>query len=328
MQHYFIQQFRVQSELVLPCDGRCRPAGGSGNPEPLRVEPLRVELQPLPSAAETDCLASYFGGALAWYRQEEGFLLRVRDRFRLHVHERGERVAVDAPAEHQAEAATYVIGMGLGLCSAIRGYLSLHAAAVELEGRRIALLAPSGTGKSTTLWALLEAGARFANDDAVPVRLENGRAMAIPAVSLYPKVGRELLDRYGLDTAGMPEVGRGRDKWWYPVSPEQRVPHAAPLATVFALQPRPEAAEIRAERQPAARAVPLLMRNSMAVLGSAPPFETRHVMAQYAAVARAVPFYTLEYPKRFDLLPELIAVIRSCAERSETCSTGRGVTAA
>lgn len=54
--------------------------------------------------------------------------------------------------------------------------LFLHAAAVEWQGHAFLLAAESGSGKSTTAWALVHHGCRYLSDELGPVDL---RAMAV-----------------------------------------------------------------------------------------------------------------------------------------------------
>lgn len=56
----------------------------------------------------------------------------------------------------------------------------LHAAALERDGRALLLAAESGGGKSTTAWALLHHGFRYASDELAPVDLGTGRVLGFP----------------------------------------------------------------------------------------------------------------------------------------------------
>jgi hypothetical protein len=47
----------------------------------------------------------------------------------------------------------------------------VHAAVLELDGRALALVAPSGYGKSTTTWGLLHYGFNYLSDELAPVHL-------------------------------------------------------------------------------------------------------------------------------------------------------------
>ena len=47
----------------------------------------------------------------------------------------------------------------------------IHAAVLELDGRALALVAPSGYGKSTTTWGLLHHGFKYLSDELAPVHL-------------------------------------------------------------------------------------------------------------------------------------------------------------
>ena len=47
----------------------------------------------------------------------------------------------------------------------------VHAAVLELDGRALALVAPSGYGKSTTTWGLLHCGFKYLSDELAPVHL-------------------------------------------------------------------------------------------------------------------------------------------------------------
>jgi len=47
----------------------------------------------------------------------------------------------------------------------------VHAAVLELDGRALALVAPSGYGKSTTAWGLLHHGFKYLSDELAPVHL-------------------------------------------------------------------------------------------------------------------------------------------------------------
>lgn len=56
----------------------------------------------------------------------------------------------------------------------------LHAGAVRLDGQCAILVAPSGTGKSTLTWALLENGFEYMSDELAPVDVTNMEAKPYP----------------------------------------------------------------------------------------------------------------------------------------------------
>jgi hypothetical protein len=56
----------------------------------------------------------------------------------------------------------------------------LHAAVLELDGRALALVAPSGHGKSTTTWGLLHHGFQYLSDELAPIDLTTMRVHPFP----------------------------------------------------------------------------------------------------------------------------------------------------
>ena len=56
----------------------------------------------------------------------------------------------------------------------------LHAAVLELDGQALALVAPSGYGKSTTTWGLLHHGLKYLSDELAPICLETMRVHPFP----------------------------------------------------------------------------------------------------------------------------------------------------
>ena len=56
----------------------------------------------------------------------------------------------------------------------------LHAAALEYGGNIHLLVAESGGGKSTTSWALLHHGFRYASDELAPVQLDSMKVLTYP----------------------------------------------------------------------------------------------------------------------------------------------------
>jgi hypothetical protein len=64
-----------------------------------------------------------------------------------------------------------VRGTVMALVLDLRGTPSLHASAVEVDGRAVAFLGPSGVGKTTTAAMFCAAGARLVTDDVLTVEL-------------------------------------------------------------------------------------------------------------------------------------------------------------
>jgi hypothetical protein len=64
--------------------------------------------------------------------------------------------------------------------SLARGFQALHAGAVEIDGRLVAVAAPSGGGKSTLVGELLDGGGRLLADDVVALA-PSGRGGAVLA---------------------------------------------------------------------------------------------------------------------------------------------------
>ena len=94
------------------------------------------------------------------------------------------------------DAATYLIGPVMGFVLRLHGALPLHASAVAIGGRAIALLGPPGAGKSTTAAAFSQLGFHVMSDDIAALRVENGQFLVqpgYPRVNLWPDSVQALL---------------------------------------------------------------------------------------------------------------------------------------
>ncbi|MBI1299278.1 hypothetical protein GC175_30475 [bacterium] len=78
-----------------------------------------------------------------------------------------------------------------------RGFMVLHASAVEVGNKAVAFLGPKGRGKSSIAATLYTRGHRVITDDVLAVRIQDGKATVLPAfphVKLWRGVAAAVLD--------------------------------------------------------------------------------------------------------------------------------------
>jgi hypothetical protein len=98
------------------------------------------------------------------------FRLRYADGTQFLVGRSGAEVWATWPEPLTLEdTTTYLLGPVLGFILRLRGVVCLHASAVALGGRAVALLGPAGAGKSTTAAAFARRGVPVLSDDVVPL---------------------------------------------------------------------------------------------------------------------------------------------------------------
>lgn len=96
----------------------------------------------------------------------------------------GHREIVWYPGPCPTEAAIRadLLGRVMALAAHADGHLTLHASAVSIFGRAVAIVGAKHAGKSTVALALVRQGARLLADDTVVVRIHGGSAWAAPGV--------------------------------------------------------------------------------------------------------------------------------------------------
>lgn len=174
------------------------------------------------------------------------FHLCYRDGTEFFLDAKGSRVWAQAPEGATPEdLAVYLLGPVLGFLLRLRGITCLHASAVMVDGRALAITGPQGAGKSTTAAAMTQLGYMPLSDDIVPLR-EDGQVFwaipGIPRLCLWPSAVAHL---YGSPEALprlIPEnsLDPAWDKRWLDlatISP-QFFPKPAPLGAIYLLNPR------------------------------------------------------------------------------------------
>ncbi len=258
-----------------------------------------VQALPTPSSdPDAPQLGETADGALciAWRRELQLLLAASNDHITV--------VCTKAKLEF---APTVLVGIGLGLLLHRRGIVCLHGSVVSLNGRTFALLGDSGTGKSTAAAALVARGGRLISDDIAALRPDGDGfsvAWGCANVRLTPAASVRIVGTDHLPT--VPWI----DKQMWDVSGDT---HAALLPAprldaLYRLGPPADCngAAISAPI-PSAHALPRLV-DSWYPQG----FTSLLTQARFDAlrvIAERVPMFDLRYPRRWDILPHLIAAL-------------------
>jgi hypothetical protein len=121
-----------------------------------------------------------------WLLGPHYFRLRYCDGTEFILDRSGTRVWATWPSPLTLEdTATYLLGPVLGFILRLRGTVCLHASAIAVEDKAIALLGPAGAGKSTTAAAFAGLGYPVMTDDVVSLSETNGDLVVEPA---YPRL--------------------------------------------------------------------------------------------------------------------------------------------
>jgi hypothetical protein len=125
---------------------------------------------------------------------------------------RGREVVVDPlPGVDERVLRLFVLGAVLGVLLQQRGFLTLHASVVALDGEAVAFCGAAGAGKSTLARALYGNAHPFLTDDIAAVRRRDGRLVVVPGfpqVKLWPDAARSVGD----DPERLPRLDPDSDK--------------------------------------------------------------------------------------------------------------------
>lgn len=166
------------------------------------------------------------------------------DGTRFLIDKSGSRIWATWPPETLTlkDTTTYLLGPMMGFILLLRGCISLHASAIAVGDRAIALVGPAGSGKSTTAAAFAGLDYSVLAEDVVTLE-DRGNAFmvqpAYPCIRLWPSSVKAL---YG-DEAELPKLTPTWDKCYLDLTQERYSfgKDALPLAAIYLLAERSEA---------------------------------------------------------------------------------------
>lgn len=223
------------------------------------------------------------------FRSADGrfYRLRFADGTEFRVDAAGTRVACTWPAALTLEdAATYLLGSLCGFVLRLRGIPALHASAVAVGDRSVAICGPAGSGKSTTAAAFAARGRSVLADDVVPL-LDRADGVFVQPAYPHLRLWPDVLPALG--TGDLPPLTPSWDKRYRDLAAEGAF-HAAPLplGAVYVLGGRETEDAPRLEPVSAGDAVLTLVANTY--MGWLPDAAARaRDLALLGRVARAVP---------------------------------------
>ena len=169
-------------------------------------------------------------GARANLSIEPGLAFLVED---------GASIVIDAdPSTPLENIRLYLLGSAFGLLLHQRGLLPLHANAVDLGGRAIAVAGVSGAGKSTLAAWFHDRGLPLIGDDVCVVRRTDEGAIAYPGVPRLRLWG-QAIEATGRSRDGLARAYAGDDsfdKWEVPLGAGGAVGEGVKLAAIYVLE--------------------------------------------------------------------------------------------
>jgi hypothetical protein len=193
--YYSIYGLNVFSSMRIP--------GITALPKAVEAD-VRVSLQSKPRLDEGSAATAkdWYTSSLLDERNEpsvkvwkiEGagcFRIHYYDGTEFFLSESGNEIWATWPEDMTLEdTATYLLGPIFGFLLRLRGVICLHASAIAVDGRAIALIGPAGAGKSTTAAAFARQGYPALSEDVVALR-DQGDSFLVepgyPLIRLWPE---------------------------------------------------------------------------------------------------------------------------------------------
>lgn len=207
--HVFqLSEFVVASELSF--DFAHTPPARVGSSGPPTVD-LRIEL-----GATPERLAAPSFSTGQWQLEHDRRFLLTAPGIGRFLLERDGAVRIEPFCEpDRVELRLYFLGTVFAAWLAMRGFVPLHAGAVE-TGRGAALICGrSGAGKSTTMALLARAGRPVLAEDLSILKI--GEGVEILAFSGQVKLDASVVEALGLDSAAQTVIRTPRRKYAVPV---------------------------------------------------------------------------------------------------------------
>jgi hypothetical protein len=193
------------------------------------------------------------------------FVFLYGDGARFAVRRDGREIWVEGPEGYSWEdLATYLVGPVMGFVLRLFGKLPLHACAVAVRGKAIALMGPQGAGKSTAAAAFAKLGYPVLTEDVLALAEDESRFMAqlgYPRVNLWPESAEALFGA----VHDLPVVTPAWGKHFLPLNEAAHRFQSEPLelGAIFILQDRVAGdPKPRIEKTQANAAIPLLIANT------------------------------------------------------------------
>jgi hypothetical protein len=202
----------------------------------------------------------------------------------------------EAAAQHHAAAQRFLLDTVLWWTALARGFELLHASAVLLEGQLVAMLGPTGAGKTSLAIELMGRGATLFCDDVLTLRRESTGVVAYPgpAVMNVPHASLHLTQGWATPIAPFAD----QHETWMAVDRAARTP--ASLSATIVIDRAPQN-DLEIGRLPPN---PLTLMTSTWGLTNIGP-SARKSFQIFADLAEHVPTYHLSAPT--DIPPSVIA---------------------
>jgi hypothetical protein len=221
------------------------------------------------------------------------------------------RITCHAPrVEHDYLVKIQLLGTVLALWLELRGVRTLHASAVEVEGRAVAFMSPKGGGKTSLAAAFLRRGRPLLTEDLLALEPTDRAVIAAPGYPLlrmWPEQAQHFLDTW----EDLEIVHPAYSKRWVTVGPDLGHFSAGSrsLACLYLLERRDSREEIEIAALPGSESLMQLVRNSFMV----PLVDALGLRAErlngLADVAGRVPVRRVAYPSGLPRLPDVCQAI-------------------
>ena len=204
------------------------------------------------------------------------------------------------------QSISVLLGTGLSIFFLIRGYIPIHAGALECNGKAISFSGWSGVGKSTLIRYALEQGYPLITEDTLLVKGAEDLTV-FPTIGIKSKLNDGAINYFNIDKKYIGTRINKTQKRWISIPMEQRSLEPTKLKDLYFLEPDDSLSEVKIESLDFWEKKKRLL-NNINSLNNLPMKYTVKILKQVDLFAENVNAYRIKYPKNFEILEDIVNI--------------------